>query len=166
MWQIEDVSDRRGLSVFSPKQCCDQVTASTARPQEYPGVLHVDRQIKRSFISLFPCSAAAVVPLCLGLPGCDSLPFVKQGSYGCPCPLQQRAYCVRARSADPARAVKPASPRQDSSAGFIRQVSAEKALGSSVGTCCGRGDVAGGRQEARTGWCCLEGYCTVPLGED
>lgn len=49
---------------------------------------------------------------------------------------------------------------------FIHLVSAEKALGSSVGARCARGDVAGGRQGARAGWCCLEGYCTVPLGVD
>jgi len=122
-------------------------------------VLHTDQKSNEIFYRLSPCSATAVVPLCLGLIGCDALPSVEErpsGSAGRP---QRRACCV---CAGRAHAVKPANPSKASPAVLVHQVGGEKALGSSAGACCDRGDGLGGRQRARTGCCVRRGIARSP----
>lgn len=127
MQQKEDGLDRKGLSVFSLKLYCGQVTARTTQPQEYPEVLHMDQQIKRYFISLFlavlllwcPCAwvfLAEIHYLCkAGVVWQPLSPVVT-------CPV-----CV-CRVSSPSVSPKTFSPREDTPAVFIPQVRRHRSL--------------------------------------
>lgn len=164
MQQTEDVLDRRDLSVFSLKPCCAQVM------QAPHSLRSTQESFTRTSTSRDVSLACFLAVLLLWCPcsGCPWLRFIalcEAGVLAAPVPCSDEpAVYVRAQQTQHVLYNLAASPRQDRSAGLIHQGRAEQALGSPVGACCARGDVAGGRQGARAGWCCLEGYCTVALG--